>query len=107
MADGTHEPIPSNPERPIEAETSSDYGSETDSVGSDLTSIASSVFHYTYENGRLRRTAGITHKTTSNSIQVVATMLIGLANTFCKSIKVDKLTSTFSSVADNSRIQTE
>lgn len=39
-----------NIEVPIEAESSSDY--DTDSLGSDLTSVASSVYNYVYENGR-------------------------------------------------------
>ena len=42
--------IPGNTNRPIEADNTSDY--DTDSIDSDLTSISSSVFEYQYENGR-------------------------------------------------------
>jgi len=45
-------PILANRDRPIEADATSDYASDADSIGSDLTSISSSVFNYQYENGR-------------------------------------------------------
>ncbi|KAK5098609.1 hypothetical protein LTR70_002497 [Exophiala xenobiotica] len=38
--------------RPIEADATSDYASDADSVRSDLTSVKSSTFEYQYENGR-------------------------------------------------------
>lgn len=50
MAESTDGNSPSYTEQPIEADSTSDY--DTDSVGSDLTSIASSIFEYQYENGR-------------------------------------------------------
>lgn len=39
-------------DRPIEADATSDYASDADSVRSDLTSVKSSTFNYQYENGR-------------------------------------------------------
>ncbi|KAK5072211.1 hypothetical protein LTR64_004008 [Lithohypha guttulata] len=49
-ASATNDYTLGNPQEPIEPDSTSDY--DTDSVGSDLTSIASSVFEYQYENGR-------------------------------------------------------
>lgn len=44
------QPIDGNLDNPIEADNN--IGGDTDSVGSDLSSITSSVFEYQYENGR-------------------------------------------------------
>ncbi len=48
----TEASISGNQERPIEADATSDYASDGDTITSDLTSVSSSVFNYQYENGR-------------------------------------------------------